>query len=124
MACRAEKCDGCDKITVSAALHSKRNLVKIETKSRNPGDKIGIPAFLRDFFRKRGAMIRIAPRTKLRKSAVILINTELFQVLRLEISVDEAVNIAVHDRVDVAGFKAGAVIFGERIGHKNIGANL
>lgn len=37
-----------------------------------------------------------------------------------QVGVDKAVNVAVHNRVDVRVFKAGARVLGERVGHENV----
>src|SRR5699024_9087015 len=39
-----------------------------------------------------------------------------------KVCVDKAVDVAVHDGVDVAVFKAGARVLGERVGHENVRA--
>ena len=39
-----------------------------------------------------------------------------------QVCVDETVDVAVHDGVDVAVFKAGARVLGQRVGHEDIGA--
>ena len=44
--------------------------------------------------------------------------------LQFQIRGDKAVQIAVHDRVDVAHFVIRAVILDKRIGHKDVGAYL
>ena len=41
-----------------------------------------------------------------------------------KIGIDKAVNVAVHNSLDISGFKAGAVILNKGVGHENIGANL
>ena len=46
------------------------------------------------------------------------------KALRLQIGVDETIEIAVHDGADIAVFVTGAVILYERVGHKHIGTDL
>ena len=41
-----------------------------------------------------------------------------------EVGIDEAVNVAVHNRLNISGFIAGAVVFNKGVGHENIGADL
>lgn len=41
----------------------------------------------------------------------------------LQISIDEAVQIAVHNGADVAHLKAGPVVFHQGIGHEHVGAD-
>ena len=41
-----------------------------------------------------------------------------------QIGVDKAVQIAVHDVVDVAGFKGGAGVLDHLVGHEDVGADL
>ena len=53
-----------------------------------------------------------------------MLSVLVLERLHLEISVDEAVYVAVHNGVDVAVFKACAVILGEGVGHEDIGADL
>lgn len=52
-------------------------------------------------------------------AAVKVSAAELFKI-----GVDKAVNVAVHNRLNIAGFKAGAVILNKGVGHENIGADL
>ena len=47
-----------------------------------------------------------------------------FQRFHLQISVDEAVDVAVHDGVDVAHLVAGAGVLREGVGHEDVGADL
>ena len=49
---------------------------------------------------------------------------ELIQAGRFQIGIDEAVQITVHDRIDITGFKAGTVILHHRVRHEHIGTNL
>ena len=42
----------------------------------------------------------------------------------LEVSEDEAVEVAVHDSVHVAGLVVGAVVLDHRVGHEDVGADL
>ena len=41
-----------------------------------------------------------------------------------QVGVDEPVQVAVHDSLHVAAFKVGAVILDQRVGHKDVAADL
>ena len=43
---------------------------------------------------------------------------------RLQVCVNKAVQITVHNSVDIAGFKAGTMVLDHGIGHEDIGADL
>ena len=56
--------------------------------------------------------------------SVFPVMAEGSKALRLQIGVDETIEIAVHDSADIAVFVTGAVILYERVGHKHIGTDL
>ena len=47
-----------------------------------------------------------------------------FEGFHLEVGVDEAVDVAVHDRVDVAHLVAGTGVLREGVRHENVGTDL
>ena len=44
--------------------------------------------------------------------------------IHLQISIDKPVNFAIHDGRNIAGFILGSVVLDQRVGHKNVRADL